>query len=135
MAGRTPLRHAIWPVAGLVLALALGGCLASEAGADIVDGLSVGGALDCGACDQPDTSNGCGPCDSIASLARRHLDEQWPGHPALTAITFHHEGWYPGTNGEKILRTRSGSLVVAVATFIDGSRHAVSVYCGVGGCR
>jgi hypothetical protein len=49
-------------------------------------------------------------------------------------LTFHNEGWYPGPNGEKILRTKSGTLYVAVATFADGTRHAVGVHCGGGDC-
>ena len=121
---------------GLVLLCGLlAGCGWLDDVPPIVDGLSVGPALDCGACDQPNTSDGCGACESIATLARRHLDEAWPDHPEIHALTFHHEGWYPGPSGERILQTRSGSLVVALAIFADGSRHAVSVYCGVGGCR
>jgi hypothetical protein len=119
----------------LLVGCLLAGCGWFDEAPPIVDGLSVGAALDCGACDQPNTSDHCGACESIATLARRHLDETFPGHPGISSLTFHREGWYPGPSGEKILNTRSGSLVVALAVFVDGSRHAVSVYCGVGGCR
>ena len=122
--------------AALVLvAWLVAGCGWLDESPPIVDGLSVGAPLDCGACDQPNTSSDCGTCESIATLARRHLDEAWPDHPEIHSLTFHREGWYPGPGGEKVLQTRSGSLVVALAIFVDGSRHAVSVYCGVGGCR
>lgn len=102
---------------------------------EILDGLSVGGPAACGACIEPDTSANCGACEGIARLASRHVDETWPGHPEIATMFFFGEGWYPGPSGEKILHTRSGALVVAVATFVDGTRHAVSVYCGVGACR
>ena len=136
MAGTRSLVNAIQAWAAVVLtACLLAGCGWVEEGPPIVDGLSVGPALDCGDCDQPNTSDGCGACESIATLARRHLEETWPDHPEIHSLTFHREGWYPGPSGEKVLQTRSGSLVVALAIFVDGSRHAVSVYCGVGGCH
>jgi hypothetical protein len=119
----------------VAIGLLLGGCQLLERTPEILDGLSVGAAAGCGACDQPDTASNCGACDSIRTIAGRHLDAAWPGHPAIMTMSFHREGWYPGPSGEKILSTRSGTLVVAVATFADGTRHAVGVYCGVGGCR
>jgi len=118
-----------------LLVLLLVACSLLDPQPEILDGLSIGAGAGCGACDTPDTSAGCGACESIAVLARRHVDETWPGHPGIGTMSFHREGWYPGENGEKILHTRSGSLVVAVVTFVDGTRHAVPVYCGVGGCR
>jgi hypothetical protein len=39
-----------------------------------------------------------------------------------------------GPSGEKVLRKKSVTLYVAVATFADGTRHAVGVHCGVGDC-
>jgi hypothetical protein len=118
-----------------LIAILVAACSLLDRPPEILDGLSVGGPASCGACDTPQTAVGCDPCDSIAVLARRHLDETFPGHPEVAAMSFHGESWYPGPSGERILHTRSGSIVVAVATFVDGTRHAVFVYCGVGGCR
>ncbi|HEX2753991.1 MAG TPA: hypothetical protein VHM48_00920 [Candidatus Limnocylindrales bacterium] len=117
------------------MGLATGGCNVIAGPPEILDGLSIGADAGCGACDAPDTSANCGACESIATLAVRHVDETWPDHPEIGTMSFHRESWYPGENGERILHTRSGSLVVAVVTFVDGTRHAASVYCGVGGCR
>ena len=122
-------------VVALAFFVLVAGCSLVNPEPEIVDGLSVGGPASCGACDTPQTAFGCDPCDSIAVLARRHFDETWPGHPEIAAMTFHGESWYPGPSGERILHGRSGFIYVAVATFADGSHHAVSVYCGVGGCR
>jgi hypothetical protein len=119
----------------VLLAALLGACSLLDRPPEIVDGLSVGGDAGCGACDQPDTAANCGACESLAELARRHVAEAWQGQAEIAAMSFHHEGWYPGPNGEKILSTRSGTQYVVVVTFTDGSRHAVAVYCGVGGCR
>jgi hypothetical protein len=117
----------------VLLAALLGACSLLDRPPEILDGLSVGGDAGCGACDQPSEAVGCGACESIAELARRHVDEE--SHGPIAAMSFHREGWYPGPNGEKILSTRSGTRFVVVVTFVDGSRHAVAVYCGVGGCR
>jgi hypothetical protein len=119
----------------LWLALVAAGCGLLSSEPLLIDGLSVGVDAGCGACDQPPTSPDCGACESIATIARRRVDERWPSHPPITSLTFHREGGYPGPSGGMIINTRSGSLTVAVATFGDGTRHAVSVYCGVGGCR
>ena len=121
--------------AALLLAVLVSACSLLNPPPEILDGLSVGGPASCGACDQPQTAVGCDPCDSIAVLARRHVDETWPGHPAILSMSFHGESWYPGENGEKVLHTRSGGIVIAVVTFADGACHAISVSCGVGGCR
>ena len=118
-----------------MLAALLGACGLLDPTPEILDGLSVGHDAGCGACDQPNTSYGCGACESIRTIAIRHLDEQVPSHAPVSSWSFHGEGWYPGPSGEKILHTRSGSLTVGVATLADGTRHAVGIYCGVGGCR
>jgi hypothetical protein len=122
---------------GLVVAtlLLLAACSRIDPAPEILDGLSVGVAASCGACDAPQTAPSCGGCEPIAALAVRHVDETWPGHPEIGTMSFHGESWYPGANGERILRTRSGTVVIAVVSFVDGSRHAVEIYCGVGGCR
>ena len=137
VARRPPLgRLAGAILGGAMAAIALAGCSLLDRPPTIIDGLSVGPSADCGACDQPQPPATCtDSCASIASLAQRHLDEQFPGHPAVATWSFHGESWYPGPSGEKELHTRSGYLLVAVATFADGTRHAVSVDCGVGGCR
>jgi hypothetical protein len=103
----------------------------------IVDGLSVGADAGCGACLAPNTSDLCGACESIATIAARHLAADFPGHPAIDRITYHLEGPYPGEgpHGETALRTKTGTSIVAVVTFTDGTVDAVSVSCGVGGCR
>lgn len=101
---------------------------------EILDGFSVGMDAGCGACEGPPWET-CEGCESIASVARRELEVDWPGHPPVVSWTFHGEGWYPGPNGQKILHTRSGSLTIALVMFTAGTRHALPVYCGVGGCR
>jgi hypothetical protein len=121
-------------VALVALALFLGACNLIERPPEILDGLSIGDSAGCGACDEPQTSPNCGACEPITVLAMRHIDQTWPGHAEIGTLSFHRESWYPGANGEKILHTRSGSLVVAVVSFVDGTRHAVAIYCGVGGC-
>jgi hypothetical protein len=118
-----------------VIAILLGACGLLDRPPEILDGLSVGGDAGCGACDQPNTAAGCGACESLAVLARRHVLEAGHSEAEIASMSFHHEGWYPGPSGEKILSTRSGTRFVVVVTFVDGSRHAVAVYCGVGGCR
>jgi len=117
-------------LAGAVATSLLSGCSLFDPAPLIVDGLSAGGPASCGTCDQPQARPPCNldPCDSIAAIARQHHRRDVPGHPAVVSISFHGEGYYPGPSGEKILHTRSGSLIVAVATFVDGTRHAVSVY-------
>ena len=111
----------------LVLAVAaLSGCAPGRANQVIVDDLSAGAS--CGACIDPWTGL------SLATLARRGIDEQWPDHPRIVTLTMHHEGSYPGPSGEQVLLARSGTLFVGLATFADGTRHAVGVYCGVGSC-
>jgi hypothetical protein len=118
----------------LVLVTTVAGCDFGRTGGGILDGLSVGVPASCGTCTEPQSGGNCGKCESVATLARRGFDEEWPGHPGIVSISFHQEGGYPRSNGEEILHTRSGSLLVAVATFTDGTQHAVGVYCGVGGC-
>jgi hypothetical protein len=126
------------PYAGLPVALLLAvlviGCTVDDRPV-IIDGLSVGVVAGCGPCAQPNTSDGCGACESIATIAARHLEEDFPGHPEVVAAAFYREGWYAGPNGETLLNARSESLTVAVVTFVDGSRHAVPVSCDVGGCH
>ena len=118
-----------------MLAALLGACGLLDPTPEILDGLSVGHDAGCGACDQPSTAANCGACESLAELARRHVAEAWHDQATIAAMSFHREGWYPGPSGEKILSTRSGTQFVVVVTFVDGSRHAVAIYCGVGGCR
>jgi hypothetical protein len=124
-------------VVGLVVAivLLLSACSLLDPPPEILDGLSIGASADCGACELPETSANCGACESYRTIAIRHVEESWPAHPEIAALSFHGESWYPGENGEKVLQARSGFLIVAVVTFVDGTRHAVPVYCGVGGCR
>jgi hypothetical protein len=127
-------RFALAMAAGL--ALVLGGCGVIDRQPVIVAGLSIGAEAGCGACDQPQTSADCGACDSIAQLAAHHLEMEDPGHPAVAATSFFAEGPYCcGPSGDLALWKRSAGLVVAVVTFVDGTRHAVAVSCGVGGCR
>ena len=76
----------------------------------------------------------CVHCPTVAGVARSEIDDTWPDHQRIVELTFHNEGPYPGPNGEMILRTKSGTLFVAVATFADGTRHAVEAHCGVGDC-
>ncbi|HXU84223.1 MAG TPA: hypothetical protein VN773_00310 [Verrucomicrobiae bacterium] len=118
-----------------VVALLLAGCSADDDQPVLIDGLSIGVLAGCGACDQPNTSDLCGACESLATIAARHLDKASPGHPAVIATAFYREGRYRQPNGELAIMTRSGSLTIAVVTFVDGTRHAIAVYCGVGGCR
>jgi hypothetical protein len=119
----------------LVAVSLLGGCGIGRTDHLIVDGLSVGAPAGCGMCIEPQSGANCGTCESLAILARRAIGEKWPDHPPIVSLLFYGEGSYPGPNGEEILQTRSGSLLVGLATFADGTRHAVGVYCGVGGCR
>lgn len=130
------LKIAFVPV-GLLLATVLtAACVPQETPSQpmMVDGLSVGAPAGCGPCaDQPQSPN-CGPCDSPAVIARREIDTNWPGHAPIVGLTFYNEGAYLGPGGALALKTRSGHLFVAVATFADGSMHAVGVYCGVSGC-
>ena len=127
--------HARVVLAAVLLAALLGACSLLDPPHEILDGLSVGGDAGCGACDQPSTATNCGACESLAVLARRHVAEAGRSEAEIASMSFHHEGWYPGPSGEKLLSTRSGTRFVVVVTFVDGSRHAVAVYCGVGGCR
>jgi hypothetical protein len=122
---------------GLMLTLLAAGCALMPTRRDqpvIIDGLSIGGPAGCGACTDPPQSPNCGPCDSVAAIARREIDAAWPDYPEIVAVTFHNEGAYFGPGGEQALQTRSGHLYVAVATFADGRMHAVGIYCGVTGC-
>ena len=119
---------------GLVVALLAVGCGLVPTQPTMLDGLSIGGPAACGACDERPGDPSCVHCPSVAFIARSEIDETWPDHLPIIELTFHNEGWYPGPNGEKILQTKSGTLYVAVATFADGTRHAVGVHCGVGDC-
>jgi hypothetical protein len=113
----------------MVLVLAvdlLGGCAPGGAEHVTVDGLSAGAS--CGACIDPWTGK------SVAALARQGIDERWPGHPPIVMLTMHHQGSYVGPNGEQVLQVRSGSFFIGLATFDDGTRHAVGVYCGISSC-
>ena len=114
-----------------VLATFLAACSLNPGQPVIIDGLSIGGAANCGACTSPDTETDCGACESVATIAARKVEMLWPGHPAITSVTFHSEGAYPG---EKNLRTRSLAAVIVVVTFADGPAHALWVACGPGGC-
>jgi hypothetical protein len=118
----------------LVAALVVGGCDLGRSASPVIDGIRIGPVTDCGGCDRPQTAANCGTCESVAGLARRGFDEKWPGHPPIVALSFHEEGHSPGPSGELIVHGRSGSLIVAVADFTDGTRHALGVHCGVGGC-
>jgi hypothetical protein len=132
--GPSAARRIADAVAALLLAVLVIGCSVDDRPV-IIDGLSLGGVAGCGSCDQPNTSDGCGACESIATIAARHLEDDYPGHPEVLATACYREGWYAGPKGETLLNARSESLTVAVVTFVDGSRHAVSVSCGVGGCH
>jgi hypothetical protein len=111
----------------LLAVAALGGCGLGRADYLIVDDLSVGEP--CEPCLDPRTG------ENLAALASRGIDEQWPGHPPIVTLSMHHEGSYPGPSGELLQPNRSGALFVGLATFADGTRHAVGVYCGVDTCR
>lgn len=116
----------------LLIAFAVAACGLGQP--TIIDGLSVGGAAGCGSCNEPPSSPNCGACESIAVLANRGIEQNWPGHPPIASLSFHREGPSVGPNGE-FLSVRSGSQTVALVVFADGTRHALAVYCGVGGCR
>ena len=119
---------------GLIVAVFTAGCGLAPAEPTMLDGLSIGGAAECGTCDERPDDASCVHCSSVAAIARGEIEATWPGHPPIVNLTFHIEGRYPGPGGEMILRTKSGTLYVAVATFADGTRHAVGVHCGVGDC-
>ena len=103
----------------------------------IIDGLSIGPDAGCGACTTETMSDNCNACESVATAAARHLDADVPGHSAIDGIAYHLEGPYPGEcpHGETAIRLKTGTSIVAVVTFVDGTVHAVSISCGVGGCR
>lgn len=123
-------------LAALLLAALLAcGCTWSRGVSPLLDGIRVGDVMDCSECHRPQANPDCGACESVASLARAGFEVQWPGHPPIVALAYHAEGLSPGPNGELLLNNRSGSLIVAVATFADGARHAVALHCGVGSCR
>ena len=117
-----------------ILAILAAGC--GKVQPELIDGLSVGAPAGCGTCDAPDSTPDCGACESIADLAAHHLEMADPGHPAVAATAFFDEGPYCcGPSGDLAFKHRSDGIIVAVVTFVDGTRHAVAVSCGVGGCR
>ena len=118
MPGSTLVRFALLSVVAATFLFA--GCDILEPAPRILDGWSVGDAIDCPATDR---------CTDLARVGLAQLDADEPGHPAVTAWSMHRESYYPSTKpGEKILPTRSGGCCsVLVVTLADGRVLAIGV--------
>ena len=69
----------------------------------------------------------CSPCEVLTPAAIARLDATIPNHAAIVRISYFMD---PLPSGAK----RSGISTVAVLDLADGTRSAILVYCGVGGC-
>ena len=105
-------------VASAGAALLLAAC---TSGQTFIDGYPVGDLARC--------EDGC---RQEIAFASKWLDREYPAHPELDRVEIHLTD-YRTRDGGRILMTRSGGgTEIAVFVFIDGSRAAVQVGCGVG---
>jgi len=81
----------------------------------VVDGLKLGAPVD------------CTPCDLLTPAAVAKLNATIPNHAAIVRVSYFMD---PLPSGAQ----RSGISTVAVVDLADGTRSAILVYCGVGGC-
>lgn len=119
------------PLGGLLLAtvvIVAGACASAvpRIPDPVIDGLAIGDRHLC----SPDAFYDCG---ELAEMARVALDRRYPNHAAIESVSIHAEGDDSFGLGDAP-RGRSGTVLVTVFEFADGSVRAVPIHCGVGGC-
>jgi hypothetical protein len=112
---------------GVVLRLPLTACGASASAPPIIDGWSVGEAVDCAA--EHD-------CATMLATALAKLEETEPGHAEVVRSELHREGYYlDRRTGSKILATTSGGGCTIVVLEISGGRTSAIGVCYPGVSR
>jgi hypothetical protein len=112
---------------GVILCLPVAACGAGASAPPIIDGWSVGEAVDCAA--EHD-------CATMLTTALAKLDETEPGHGQVVRSELHRESYYlDRRTGNKILATTSGGGCSIVVLEISGGRTSAIGVCYPGVSR